>query len=93
GVNVSDGVYTNLTNFAAITPSLPSVTAKGIVYQYAVKHNPFAYFQNIQEGTNPKLSYAQMADFGGAHGLFADLGAGIGAVPNYAFIAPNQCND
>ena len=93
GVNVSDGVYTNLTNFAAITPSLPSVTSAGIVFQYAVKHNPFAYFQNIQEGTNPQLSYAQIADFGGAHGLFADLGAGIGAVPTYAFIAPNQCND
>jgi len=92
-VNVSDGVYTNLTDFTAITAADSAITSKGIVFQYAVKHNPFAYFQNIQEGTNPKLSYAQIADFEGPGGLFGDLAVGIGAVPNYAFIAPNQCND
>jgi hypothetical protein len=58
---------------------------------YAVKHNPFAYFQNVQEGTNPNLSLKNMADFEGQNGLFADLSSGH--VPTFSFIAPNQCND
>ena len=101
GVNVSDGVYTNLTDFSKITATDPAITSGGIVYQYAVKHNPFAYFQNIQSGTNPKLSYAQIADFEGPGGLFSDLAGGLfaafagghDATPTYSFIAPNQCND
>ena len=101
GVNVSDGYYSaggrnaagvNVTsNFAALsTPGNP-VSADNIVYLYAVKHNPFAYFRSVQEGNDPELSLHRMAAFDGQHGLYADLKAGT--VPNFAFIAPNQCND
>ena len=94
GVNVSDGVYTNLTDFTNITAADAAIKSSGIVYQYAVKHNPFAYFKNIQSGTSPKLSFAQIVDFEGPGGLFSDLARGLFSdLPTYAFIAPNQCND
>ena len=69
-VNYSDGVFTNNTDFTKINPQLnPPLTNSDIVRLYAAKHNPFVYFQDVQEGTNPQLSYAQIADFEGAKGL------------------------
>ena len=62
-----------------------------IVYLYAVKHNPFVYFRSVQEGTNPRNSLANVAGFDGAGGLYQDLGSN--RVPDFSFIAPNQCND
>ncbi len=101
GVNVSDGFYSvggknalgeNVTsNFAALsTPGNP-VSADNVVYLYAVKHDPFAYFASVQEGRDPALSLRRIVPFDGEHGLYADLKAGT--VPNFAFIAPNQCDD
>ena len=58
---------------------------------YAVKHNPFAYFRNVQAGADPLVSYAQMFAFDGAGGLWGDLASGDS--PNFSFIVPNQCND
>ena len=78
-VTYSDGFYTDKNNLS------------NLVYLYAAKHNPFVYFRNVQEGTNPNISFKNIADFYGSHGLFDDLGSG--AVPSYSFIAPNQCND
>jgi len=66
-----------------LTPSTPDVVAL-----YAVKHNPFAYFADIQGGWNPELSLTQTVGF---DQLFADLATGN--VPTLSFIAPNQCND
>lgn len=92
GVNISDGFYSNLTDFTKILPAqTPPLSASGIVALYAVKHNPFAYFRDVQEGYDPHISLKNIAPFDGAYGLFADLGAG--KVPAYSFIAPNQCND
>jgi len=85
GVDNADGVFSNLnppTNFGI---------TDGIADLYAVKHNPFAYFADIQEGTDKRLSLARMVGFEGEHGLFADLASGH--VPNFAYIVPNQCND
>ena len=101
GVNVSDGFYSVggknadgvavTSDFAALsTPGNP-VSAANVVYLYAVKHNPFAYFASVQRGDNPELSLRRTVSFEGQHGLYADLKAGT--VPNFAFIAPNQCND
>src|SRR5882757_4799567 len=53
-VNNADGFFSNLTDFSAITPALnPPLTSGDLVNLYAVKHNPFAYFQSVQEGKNP----------------------------------------
>ena len=91
-VNYSDGNFTNNTNFSQINPQLtPPLSTGDIVQLYAVKHNPFAYFAAVQEGTNSMLSLKQMVPFDGAGGLWADLATG--SAPEFSLIAPNQCND
>jgi phosphatidylinositol-3-phosphatase len=101
GVNVSDGFYsiggnnaggTNVTSdFAALSTAGNPVSSANVVYLYAVKHNPFTYFAAVQEGRNPALSLDRVVSFEGPGGLYADLKKG--SVPDFAFIAPNQCND
>jgi hypothetical protein len=101
GVNVSDGFYTIGGNnaagvavssdFAALSTTGNPVSSADVVYLYAVKHNPFAYFESVQKGANPALSLAQIVSFEGPGGLYADLKSG--RVPDLAFIAPNQCDD
>jgi hypothetical protein len=91
-VNYSDGVYTNNTDFSKILPALtPPLTSGDIVSLYASKHNPFVYFQSVQEGQARGLSLKNSVGFDGANGLYADLSTGN--VPAFSFIAPNQCND
>jgi len=91
-VDYSDGNFTNNTDFTKINPQLnPPLTTGDIVQLYASKHNPFAYFANIQAGTNPLLSYANMVPFDGMQGLWSDLGSN--SMPNFSFIVPSQCND
>jgi phosphatidylinositol-3-phosphatase len=87
GVNNADGYYSNLVSF---TGPIPNET-QTLIDLYAVKHNPFAYFRDIQDGNDRDSSLNNMVGFEGAHGLFEDLASG--RVPNFSFIAPNQCND
>lgn len=101
GVNVSDGFYSVggknaagvsvTSDFAALSTTGNPVSASNVVYLYAVKHNPFAYFASVQRGDDPALSLDRVVSFEGPKGLYADLKEG--AVPDFAFIAPNQCND
>ena len=84
GVNFSNGTASNLTDFTILAP----LTSAGVVQAYAVKHNPFAYFKSVQEGTAANNSLSNIVGF---QALYADLGAGD--VPSLAFIAPSQCND
>jgi hypothetical protein len=81
-VDYADGFFSNLA---------PGVSQKDIVALYAAKHNPFVYFQAVQEGQDPRLSLKQTAGFDGTNGLFADLRSGH--MPAFSFIAPNQCDD
>jgi phosphatidylinositol-3-phosphatase len=91
-VNISDGYFTDRTNFSVITPALtPSLSGSDVVALYAAKHNPFVYFQSVQEGYVPGNTLGNSVDFEGADGLYADLASGH--VPTFSFIAPNQCND
>jgi len=91
-VNYSDGFFTNNTDFTKILPAqTPPLTSAGIVALYAAKHNPFVYFQSVQEGWDKENSLKNTVDFGGPNGLYADLSSGY--VPTFSFIAPNQCND
>ena len=85
GVDYADGNFSNLTDFT----ELPGFNNGEIVQLYAAKHDPFVYFQNIQQGTTAHLTLANVVDF---NTLYHDLANGTG-VPNYSFIAPNQCND
>jgi phosphatidylinositol-3-phosphatase len=86
-VNYSNGTASNLTDFTTLAP----LTSSSIVQAYAVKHNPFAYFKSVQEGSEWGNSLENVVGFDGPRGLYADLGKGD--VPSLAFIAPSQCND
>jgi hypothetical protein len=88
-ITYSDGFFTNLTDFSKINPQLnPPLSQGDVVKLYAAKHNPFVYFANVQAGGNRSNSYRNVVDF---NALYGDLRSGN--VPNYSFIAPNQCND
>jgi phosphatidylinositol-3-phosphatase len=87
GVNNADGFFSNLDDLTTALPG-EGQTQNNVVDLHAVKHNPFAYFQDVQEGFDPQLSLKKMADFEGANGLFANLASG--GVPSYSFIVPNQ---
>jgi phosphatidylinositol-3-phosphatase len=87
GVNFSDGFFTDASNILAVLPN----EKQGLLKLYAAKHNPFVYFQSVQDGDTPELSLQRIVAFAGHGGLFEDLSAGH--VPNFSFIAPNQCND
>lgn len=84
GINYSDGAFSNLSPVAVFGPG-------PIQKLYAVKHNPFVYFKNVEQGTTAGLSFAQVQDFDGPQGLWADLATGD--VPDFSFIVPNQCHD
>jgi hypothetical protein len=94
-INVSNGFVSNQTSFDPKKPlsasNLPPLTSADIVAAYAVKHNPFAYFQNVQEGTNPDNSLHNMVGFDGPRGLYTDLATGH--IPSLSYIVPNQCDD
>ena len=87
GVNYSNGTVTNLTDFTNLAP----LTSASVVQDYAVKHNPFAYFKNVQDGDDSDNSLANVVGFDGPRGLYADLAEGH--VPALSFIVPNQCDD
>jgi hypothetical protein len=89
-VNLADGLISNLVDIPTALPG-SGLTNSSLIGLYAVKHNPFAYFQNVQEGLDPDLSLTRMAGFGGKGGLFADLASDH--VPSFSFIAPDQCDD
>jgi hypothetical protein len=58
---------------------------------YAAKHDPFAYFANVQTGTDSRNSLKRIVAFGGSTGLFESLARGD--LPNLVYIVPNQCHD
>ncbi len=88
-VTYSDGLFTNLTDFSTINPQLnPPLSQSDVVKLYAAKHNPFVYFKSVQEGTRRFNSLKNVVDF---NALYGDLASG--KVPDFSFIAPNQCND
>ncbi len=83
GVNYSDGEYSNLSPAAVFGPG-------PIQKLYAVKHNPFAYFRNIELGESDGLSLSQVVDLDGPDGLWVDLQSDA---PSLSVIVPNQCHD
>ncbi len=87
GVNSSNGTVSNLTDFTDLAP----LTSSSYVQDYAVKHNPFAYFSSVQNGSSQGNSLNNVVGFDGPRGLYADLSSG--RVPNFSYIVPNQCND
>ena len=100
GVNNANGTTYDTSKFLAALKTqgennnsiAPYPVDSGIVNDYAVKHDPFAYFRSVQEGRpGSGLSLANISGFDGANGLYADLATG--RVPTFSLIAPNQCDD
>ncbi len=90
-VEYSDGLFSNLTDFTKIKPTLtPPLTSSNIAKLYAAKHNPFVYFANVQAGTG-SIPYSEMRPFDGPTGLWANFESGRS--PSLSLIVPNQCND
>jgi phosphatidylinositol-3-phosphatase len=87
GVISADGYFSNLISIASLLPN----ETQTLIPLYAVKHDPFAYFLNVEQGDDSDSSLKNIVGFEGKSGLFEDLESGH--VPNYSFIAPNQCND
>ena len=70
--------------------SLPSVGyLGGNTGQYAVRHNPFPYFSDVQNSTPQQQNLVPFEDpnVGFAHDLANN------AFPNFSFIVPNLCDD
>ncbi len=89
----SDGNFTDITDFTQINPQLnPPLTQDDIVHLYASKHNPFVYFQNVQEGKESEEQPGERGAFRRSARPLSKIFAS-GKIPNYSFIIPNQCND
>jgi phosphatidylinositol-3-phosphatase len=84
-VTYDPGEPVSPTNLPPLDPD------SALLHAYAVKHDPFAYFRSVQEGTVHGSSLANIRAFDGAGGLYADLATGH--VPNFSYIVPNQCDD
>jgi len=80
-VTYSDGYFTDKT--------VPNNIPGGLLKLYAAKHDPFVYFQSMQNAL--KNGAKNIVGFEGAGGLYEDLIAGN--LPALSFIVPNQCND
>ena len=68
-----------------------TLTSSDVAPLYAVKHNPFVYFESVQKNDQPGNNLSNTVGFDGPHGLYADLRSG--RVPTLSFIVPNQCHD
>jgi len=94
-INDSNGTATQLTTYDPTEPlsptNLPPLTSSALLHAYAVKHDPFAYFRSVQDGSLPGSSLANIRPFDGTRGLYADLATGH--VPAFSYIVPNQCDD
>ena len=81
-MNFSDGFFTDTSNIPAAIPG----ETQTLIDLYAAKHDPFVYFRSVEEH-----QIDHIVGFEGKRGLYDDLASGD--LPEYSFIAPNQCND
>jgi hypothetical protein len=88
GVYYADGTFSNLSPKSFFTDNTPTPVVSQL---YVTDHNPFVFFADVQIGNNNRLSEAQVVDFDGADGLYADLASDW--QPTLSFIVPNKCHD
>lgn len=86
GQTIVDQLEAHQLTWKAYMQSLPSTDAASDNYNnYAVRHDPFVYFANIQNNS------ARMQRIVPFTALSQDLQSG--SVPNFAWISPDVCND
>ncbi len=85
--NLADNLDAASLTWKGYMESMPSPCYLSSSGDYVPKHNPFVYFDDIR--TNSTRCDSHVVNF--SH-LSTDLGSASGT-RNYAFIAPNDCND
>jgi len=80
-IDYGDGTYSNLS----------PVNQANVAHLYAVKHNPFVYFDDVQRNPGRENGLGNVVALEGIDGLYADLRAGH--MPAFSFISPAQCHD
>ena len=87
GNSIADSLEAKGKTWKAYMESMPAPCTLTISGDYAPKHNPFVYFDNMRNNAvrcaAHDVPYTQLA---------TDL-LSPGTTPNFAFISPNQCND
>ncbi len=85
--NLADRLEAKGLRWKAYEESMPAPCYSTTSGNYAPKHNPFVYFDDIR--TNSTRCKGKDVSFGG---LSTDL-ASASTTPNFAFITPNLCSD
>jgi acid phosphatase len=84
--NVVRQLIANGKTWKSYAEDLPSVGyVGGNISGYAVRHNPLAYFTDVQNSASARQNLVPFTQFA------TDLAAG--RLPAYSFVVPNLCND
>ena len=86
-INLADNLEAKGLTWKGYMESMPSPCYLKTSGDYAPKHNPFVYFDDIRN--NPARCNSHVVPY---TDLAADL-ASAATTPNYAMISPNLCND
>ncbi len=84
--NLVDQLEKAHKTWRAYMESIPSSCFMGSSGQYAQKHNPFIYFDDIRNNKNRCKNIVPYAQ------LFSDFQS-LSTTPNFVWITPNLCND
>ena len=85
--NLMDRIESSGRSWKAYMESMPTSCATTDAYPYAVKHNPFVYYNDIR--TNASRCQSHVVPF---TQLGTDLRS-ASTTPSYSWITPNMCND
>jgi acid phosphatase len=85
--NLMDRIESAGLSWKAYMESMPSACATTDAYPYAVKHNPFVYYNDIRN--NASRCQSHVVPF---TQLSSDLRS-TSTTPTYSWITPNMCND
>jgi hypothetical protein len=87
--NIADEIEASGRTWAAYMESMPGPCALADSGEYAVRHNPFVYFDDIRNGPNNRCA---AHDLPYASDRFAAMLGGT-PIPDYVWITPNLCDD
>jgi hypothetical protein len=87
--NIADEIEASGRTWAAYMESMPQPCGLDNTDLYAVRHNPFVYYDDIRDGSNDRCA---THDLPYAAGRFQQALAS-GSVPDFVWITPNLCND
>jgi hypothetical protein len=85
--NIADRIEASGRTWKAYMESMPSACLLNNSGTYAVRHNPFVYFTDIQTNTARCTSH---------NVAYSNLGTDLGSVnttPNFVWVTPNTCDD